>query len=116
MNTIARNSIIIIIMFAAYFGYAQQEPQVQPDKKEIIIYGSETCHYCLDTKAFLEEHHISFVFYDIDTDRQALNNMLYKLRESGIDVSNLSIPVVDKGGEIFTNGEDFDAFLERIIK
>ncbi|WP_262710924.1 hypothetical protein [Changchengzhania lutea] len=42
--------------------------------------------------------------------------MLVKLQKAKIGVSSLNLPVVDKEGDIFTNGEDFEKFLKRIIQ
>ncbi|MFD0989317.1 glutaredoxin family protein [Mariniflexile jejuense] len=86
------------------------------DQKTIIVYGSDTCHYCTDTKAFLKEKNVKFIYYDVDVNLEKQQEMLNKLIKANIDVSSLSLPVIDKGGELFTNGKDFSAFLERIIK
>ncbi|MGB6269920.1 MAG: glutaredoxin family protein [Olleya sp.] len=80
----------------------------------IIVYGSYTCHYCIDTKSFLEEHKIPFKFFDIDNNEVALQEMLNKLRKANIDVSDLKIPVIDKHGEVFTNNIKFEDFLNKL--
>ncbi|WP_185965888.1 glutaredoxin family protein [Flavobacterium sp. ZT3R18] len=84
-------------------------------KKVILIYGSPDCHYCTDTKNILIENKIDFIFYDIDTDKAALNEMLAKLRKANINTNNLGIPVIDKYGEVFTNNTAFDDFIKKII-
>ncbi|MFG6684967.1 glutaredoxin family protein [Mariniflexile sp. HNIBRBA6329] len=86
------------------------------EQKTIIVYGSDTCHYCTDTKAFLKEKNVKFIYYDVDVNLEKQQEMLNKLIKANIDVSSLSLPVIDKGGELFTNGKDFSAFLKRIIK
>ncbi|MDO7172046.1 glutaredoxin family protein [Mariniflexile sp. AS56] len=86
------------------------------EQKTIIVYGSDTCHYCTDTKAFLKEKKVKFIYFDVDVNLEKQQEMLNKLIKANIDVSSLSLPVIDKGGEIFTNGKDFKAFLKRIIK
>lgn len=83
-------------------------------KKTIIIYGSDECHHCTDTKAFLKEKKIDFIFYDIDKNPTALQEMLYKLRKANISLSNLGIPVVDKYGTLFSNNGDFQEFLKKL--
>ncbi len=87
---------------------------MEPTTAKLIIYGSEDCHYCQDTRNFLTEHHIAFEFYDIDKDPKALQEMLGKLRKAGISTSNLGIPVIDKQGLIFTNSGGFEAFLQQL--
>lgn len=84
-------------------------------KKVIFIYGSADCHYCIDAKNILIEKKIDFIFYDIDTDKVALNEMLTKLQHAKISTQNLGIPVVDKYGELFLNNTTFDDFLKKLI-
>jgi len=42
--------------------------------------------------------------------------MIMKLRQAKIPLSALSLPVIDKGGKVFTNGKNFDTFLKKIIE
>lgn len=92
----------------------QEASKKVSDKKVMIVYGSDECHHCTDTKAFLKENKIDFVFYDIDKNPEALNEMLGKLRSAGISTSNLGIPVIDKQGTIFTNNGVFEEFLQKL--
>ena len=96
-------------------GNAQTTTKSEP-VKTIIIYGSPDCHYCTASKNLLIEHKIPFVFFDIDTNKAALNEMLAKLKKANISLNNLGIPVVDKYGEIFTNNANFDDFLKKLIQ
>ena len=84
--------------------------------KVIYVYGSADCHFCVATKQKLIESKIDFVFYDIDTDKVALSEMLNKLRKANISTNNLGIPVIDKYGDIFTNNADFQEFLIKVTK
>nr|WP_315251751.1 glutaredoxin family protein [uncultured Flavobacterium sp.] len=84
-------------------------------KKVILIYGSADCHYCIETKNILIENKIDFIFYDIDTDKAALNEMLAKLKNAKISTNNLGIPVADKHGELFSNNTIFDDFIKKLI-
>ena len=86
------------------------------EKKTIIVYGSDTCHYCTDTKAFLKEKNVKFIYFDVDVNLEKQQEMINKLMKANIDVSSLNLPVIDKGGELFTNGNDFSEFLKRIIR
>ena len=66
----------------------KQEPTaINKEKKVIMVYGSPDCHHCIDTKKFLTENKIEFVFYDIDSDRNALNEMLAKLKAAKISAN-----------------------------
>lgn len=94
---------------------AEPDKLIEKAKKVILIYGSPDCHYCIETKNILIENKIDFIFYDIDTDKAALNEMLVKLRKANINTTNLGIPVVDKYGELFSNNASFDDFLKKLI-
>ena len=104
--------ISILIVLSTLFGklYVSQFQE----KEEIIVYGSDTCHYCIDTKEFLNKNKIKFVYYDVDLNIEKQTEMVEKLKKAKISLSNLNLPVIDKQGEIFTNSEDFEAFLHKI--
>lgn len=105
----------ISFLFLFFFGLLNHSLMAQEvSKKTIIIYGSDECHHCTDTKAYLKERKIDFVFYDIDKNPTALQEMLHKLRKANISLSNLGIPVVDKYGTLFTNNGDFQEFLKKL--
>ena len=82
----------------------------------IIIYGSPDCHYCTDLKESLSKKQMAFVFFDIDKDQVALNQMLTKLKNANISTNNLQIPVVDKYGQIYVNNADFKDFIIKITE
>jgi glutaredoxin len=92
-----------------------QSVQVKTNEKTaLIVYGSDGCHHCIDTKKYLTERNISLVFYDIDKNNEALQEMLGKLRKAGLSTSNLGIPVIDKQSEVFTNVGVFEEFLKKL--
>jgi glutaredoxin len=80
------------------------------------VYGSPYCHYCSDLKTALEEKKIAYVFYDIDTNEVALNEMLAKLNKAKMSTNNLRIPVVDKYGVLYVNTIDFKEFIKKVTK
>jgi len=86
----------------------------QKKPKKIIVYGSDTCHYCIDTKAYLKEKKIDFIYYDVDVNLLKQREMLIKMQKAGIPVDNLSLPVVDLYGKIVMNGANFEAFLKKL--
>ena len=113
----------LFLLFFAFFQFhsnaqaiAQPEKKDEKTKKVILVYGSPDCHYCTDVKNILTEKKIDFIFYDIDTDKVALNEMLAKLKKANISTSNLGIPVIDKYGELFSNNTTFDDFLKKLIQ
>lgn len=106
---------IIGIFFLLFFGLQYHSASAQEvSNKIIVIYGSDECHHCTETKAFLKEKKIDFVFYDIDKNPSALQEMLNKLRKANVSTSNLGIPVVDKYGVLFSNNGDFQEFLKKL--
>jgi len=118
-----KNSRYILIFFVFLFQFnlnaqavGTPEKKVEISKKVIIIYGSPECHYCITAKNTLIENKIDFIFFDIDTNKEALNEMLVKLRKANISTANLGIPVIDKYGELFSNNANFDDFLKRLIR
>lgn len=104
--------LFIVILNSEVF--SQQNNQNKEKSTAIIIYGSYECHHCIETKVYLKEKKISFVFYDIDKNPEALNEMLSKLRNANVSTSNLGIPVVDKNGILFSNNGDFQEFLKKL--
>lgn len=115
---------IVLTSFLLYFSLfhsnlvaqvdTNSEKKIETTKKVIFIYGSADCHYCIDAKNILIEKKIDFIFYDIDTDKEALKEMLTKLRKANISTNNLGIPVIDKYGELFSNNTTFDDFLKKL--
>lgn len=112
--------ILIITLGEVSFGQAiksdsRDEVASQKKSKKMIIYGSDTCHYCIDTKSFLKEKKIDFIYYDVDVNLLKQREMLIKVQKSGMSVDNLSLPVIHKNDTLFMNSGDFDAFLKRLI-
>lgn len=126
LNLIYKSMRIFIFLIAFIFALAKvsfgnvsestsHALDTTQEVKEIIIYGSGTCHYCIDTKTYLTKKNIPFVFHDLDLDSKKIEEMYVKLRKANISTSNFQIPVVDKDGEIITNDySTFDIFLSKI--
>ncbi len=108
--------LLIVFLFSTQIGSSQNKDVKNNQSTTILIYGSDTCHYCVDTKKFAEEHQLKFIYFDIDKDEKALKEMLIKLRQNNISTSNLNLPVVDKNGLVFTNEIDFSSFLKKLIE
>ncbi|MFI1771836.1 glutaredoxin family protein [Thalassobellus citreus] len=108
---------VVILFFSTYFGSIELlNNDLFQDSKTIIVYGSDTCHYCIDTKTYLKEKQIDFTYYDVDVNLEKQREMLIKLQKAGFSVDNLSLPVVDLGGKLIMNTPtDFEGFLKKII-
>ncbi|VAW59955.1 hypothetical protein MNBD_GAMMA08-1120 [hydrothermal vent metagenome] len=68
--------IIIFALFIAGFflvkNFSQpmlsDEPLVLTKANpEIIMYGTQSCHYCVLVKDFFKKHNLNYIEYDIDT-------------------------------------------------
>lgn len=114
-----KNIVVLGLFFISFISISlsgtQKDVKFQ-NQETIIIYGSDTCHYCLDTKTYLKESGIGFIYFDVDVNLEKQREMIEKLKKANISLSNLSLPVIDKKGEIFTNGDNFDKFLQKIIE
>lgn len=108
--------LFVFTFLFQYNGNAQTVVAKKDTKKIIIIYGSPDCHYCTDLKESLSKKQMAFVFFDIDKDQVALNQMLTKLKNANISTNNLQIPVVDKYGQIYVNNADFKDFITKITE
>ena len=107
--------VFIIALTTTSFGQVSDSLTTKKELKKIIIYGSDTCHYCLDTKTYLKEKKVDFIYYDVDINLLKQREMLIKLQKSGIPIDDLSLPVVHKNDKLFMNSGDFDTFLKRLI-
>lgn len=107
---------LTFILVLNYGNFYAQEP-VEDDAliTDIIIYGSDACHYCVDTKGYLKEQGVAFKFYDIDNDEVKLKEMLSKLKMNNMSAANIQLPVIDKNGELFMNESTFEEFLKKLI-
>ncbi|WNH08940.1 glutaredoxin family protein [Thalassobellus suaedae] len=110
--------LVLVLVFLVSLGSSSQDLNnaTQFNKQDkIIVYGSDTCHYCIDTKAYLKERKIDFTYYDVDVNLEKQREMLIKLQKAGFSVDNLSLPVVDLHGKLIMNGTDFEGFLKKLI-
>ncbi|QOD59976.1 hypothetical protein H9I45_11540 [Polaribacter haliotis] len=106
--------IIVVLFLTSLQNYAQESfHQTKDSKKEkMIVYGSDSCHTCLDTKAFLKNKKIKFIYYDIDINKKKEQEMLAKLQKANISIHTLSLPVIDNKGDVFLNKGNFEEFLK----
>tara|TARA_R110001592_G_scaffold307_1_gene1721 strand:+ start:4354 stop:4710 length:357 start_codon:yes stop_codon:yes gene_type:complete len=105
---------ILLLFLASFVINAQslaKKTQIKKQEK-IIVYGSDTCHYCIDTKAYLKEKNVAFIYYDIDLNKAKESEMITKLTNANISVASLSLPVIDYKGDIFLNKGNFEEFLK----
>jgi glutaredoxin-like YruB-family protein len=61
--------------------------------KNVLIYSTPTCPWCLRAKQFLKENNITFQDFDVSSNQQAAEEMIKKSGQMGV-------PVLDIDGEI----------------
>ena len=61
--------------------------------KEVKVYSTPTCPYCIRTKQFLKDNNITFEDIDVSNNQQAAEEMVQKSGQMGV-------PVLDIDGEI----------------
>ncbi len=61
--------------------------------KNVKIYSTPTCPWCLRTKQFLKDNNIAFEDYDVSVDRTKADEMVQKSGQMGV-------PVLDIEGQI----------------
>ncbi|XCF06688.1 glutaredoxin domain-containing protein [Tamlana crocina] len=108
-------TLTVNLSFAQEQGSVAKNQSVQKELKKLIVYGSDTCHYCLDTKAYLKKNNIAFVYFDVDVDLNKQNEMILKLQKEGIPLDAISLPIVDLGQQLIMNNvADFEGFLKQL--
>lgn len=61
--------------------------------REVRIFSTPSCPYCLTLKEYLKEHNVAFEDIDVSQDKNALDEMVEKSGQMGV-------PVVDIDGKI----------------
>lgn len=61
--------------------------------KNVVIYSTPTCGFCVKAKDYFKENNISFQEFDVSSNQEKVNEMIEK---SG----QMSVPVIDIDGEI----------------
>ncbi len=61
--------------------------------KQVTVYSTPTCPFCIRAKQFLTDNNIIFKNIDVSSDRQAGEEMVQKSGQMGV-------PVLDIDGEI----------------
>jgi glutaredoxin 3 len=61
--------------------------------KNVIIYSTPVCPYCIKAKQFLKDNNVAFEDNDVSSDRSKADEMM---RKSG----QMGVPVLDIEGEI----------------
>ena len=63
--------------------------------KNVTVYSTPTCPFCIRVKDFLKEKNVSFNNVDVSENQKAAEEMIAKSGQTGV-------PVIDIDGEIIT--------------
>jgi glutaredoxin-like YruB-family protein len=74
--------------------------------KQVRVYSTATCPYCVRLKQFLSENNIPFENFDVGEDQQRAEEMIQKSGQMGV-------PVLDIEGEIIV-GFDRDKIKQAL--
>ena len=74
--------------------------------KNVVIYSTSTCPYCIRAKQFLSDNNIAFTNYDVSSDQAKADEMVQKSGQMGV-------PVLDIDGEIIV-GFDKDRIKQAL--
>jgi len=74
--------------------------------KNVLVYSTPTCPYCIRAKQFLKENNIQFTNYDVSSDKVKADEMVEKSGQMGV-------PVIDIEGEIIV-GFDKDKIKQTL--
>ena len=61
--------------------------------KNVIVYSTSHCPYCIKLKDFLKENNIKYVEYNVEEDKEKANEMVEKSGQMGV-------PVIDIDGTV----------------
>ena len=62
-------------------------------EKQVKIYSTPTCPYCIRAKQFLKDNKVNFLDVDVSSDKAAAEEMINKTEQMGV-------PVLDIDGEL----------------
>ncbi|HII16898.1 TPA: NrdH-redoxin [Candidatus Woesearchaeota archaeon] len=75
--------------------------------KQVTVYSTQSCPWCVKAKDFLKECHIKFEEKDVGVDEEARDVMLEKTGQMGV-------PVIDIEGSEPIIGFDVEAIKEAL--
>jgi len=64
------------------------------NQKEVTVYSTPTCPYCVMVKAFLKEKGIDYHDIDVSTDEEAAREMVEKTGQMGVPVIMIGEKVI----------------------
>ena len=62
--------------------------------KEVKVYSTPTCPYCIRTKQFLKDNNITFEDIDVSNNQQAAEEMVQKSGQMGVSVLDIEGEII----------------------
>ncbi len=81
---------------------------MNPKNKNVIVYSTSTCPYCVYAKEFFKANNVSFIEKNVSVDKAAGQEMIEKSGQMGV-------PVIDIDGNIVV-GFRPDVFEQLLAK
>lgn len=72
--------------------------------KNVIVYSTPTCPFCIRAKQYLKDNNVKFIEIDVSSDQEKAQEMMKRSGQMGV-------PVIDIDGEIIV-GFDKDKIKE----
>ncbi len=63
-----------------------EETNASNGQKEVVIYSTPTCHFCVMAKAFFDENNIEYTNYDVQADPAKGQEMVQRSGQMGVPV------------------------------
>lgn len=62
--------------------------------EKIIVYSTQSCHFCKEVKEFLDKNKITYTLIDVGTDASKRREMIEKSNQMGVPVITVGEEVV----------------------
>ncbi|MFT5395022.1 MAG: glutaredoxin [Gammaproteobacteria bacterium] len=115
--------IVMVVMFARYedevlekLNIEKYKPYISGGSSEIVMYSLTTCGYCTKKRKVFDDNHIKYTEYFVDRDRNKENEMIEKLKASGIKSNHYTVPVFDVYGYMMPGNPSFKTINRYIDK
>lgn len=99
MNAISRKPVIVLLSALLFLLPAYQRGEhllAEEATPAVILYGNEKCSYCLETRRWLEENRIPYIYRDVELYGTYQEEMFRKLSGAG----TARFPVLDIKGQM----------------
>lgn len=93
----------VVVILGMLLFWACQSSGIK-QTKDIIVYGSDNCHHCVDFKAKLDSVKFTYDFKDVEFNEFMHNEMVSKVRGARI-MGQINYPVIDVEGKILVAPE-----------